>query len=251
MKYINNILRILIFGLILNILLIFCKAFKNIFIELLKVLWIFIKYLVKFAFVFLYYMSRLLTLPFRNCFPNKNLNQMSGLDFEDFVAKWLILEGYRGVQKTPITNDYGIDLVARKDNVRVGVQCKRYSDKVGVGAIQEVSAGLPVYECDRGIVITNSSFTENAKELAISNGVELIDGSDLENAHSSKSLIKSTGSIIFSLIILFLFAVFALILSGYFFMNYKAFLPLSLMLLGICILSFINGYLEVKDRKSV
>jgi len=55
------------------------------------------------------------------------------------------------------------------------VQCKFYSHPVGVSAVQQVVGGMAYYDCDRAMVITNNTFTRQAKELAERNDVELLD----------------------------------------------------------------------------
>jgi len=46
---------------------------------------------------------------------------------------------------------------------------------VGVEAIQQVIGAIKYYDANKGMVVTNSSFTENAYDLANSNGIELWD----------------------------------------------------------------------------
>lgn len=72
-------------------------------------------------------------------------------------------------------------LLLKKDGIRTVVQAKRYKGKVGVKAIQEVIGAKGYYNCDRAMVITNSYFTRQAKELADKNGVELWNRIDLAN----------------------------------------------------------------------
>jgi hypothetical protein len=52
---------------------------------------------------------------------------------------------------------------------------KRYSMNVGVKAIQEVAAGAYHYKADHAVVITSAFFTNQAKQLSESVGVELVD----------------------------------------------------------------------------
>ena len=62
----------------------------------------------------------------------------------------------------------------------VVAQAKFYMGKVGNGAIQEVNAAVKYYSADRGMVVTNSTFTKAAIDLADSNNIELVDFSKLE-----------------------------------------------------------------------
>lgn len=98
-----------------------------------------------------------------------------GIKYEHKVAAWLKKHGYKNVQVTPASGDYGVDITARKGRYRYAIQCKSYSRPVGVSAVQEVYSGIRHYSCDKGMVITNSTFTSAAKTLARENGVILIE----------------------------------------------------------------------------
>lgn len=106
------------------------------------------------------------------------LAKLGGIRFETFVGRILIHLGYGDVCTTPVTNDKGADLIAVEPggNRRVCFQCKRYSHEVGIASVQEVFSAAKYYECDVAVVITNSSFTRQAQELAERIGVDLWDG---------------------------------------------------------------------------
>lgn len=104
----------------------------------------------------------------------KRIDKLDGEKFEDFIKFVLELLGYH-VEKTKKTGDQGIDLIVKKHFRKIGVQIKRYSQKVGNSAVQEAVAGKKYYKLDRIWVLTNSTFTRSAIELAKVNGVELID----------------------------------------------------------------------------
>jgi len=99
---------------------------------------------------------------------------MTGLEYEKLVAKYLRRHGYYGVSVTKASGDYGVDVIAHKGSHRYAVQCKYYSDDVGLEAVQEAVAGKAMYNCDRAIVITNAGFTKAASELAQKNNVLLL-----------------------------------------------------------------------------
>src|SRR3990172_5344303 len=75
--------------------------------------------------------------------------------------------------------DYGADLVTQKNGQKTVIQAKRHKNNVGIKAIQEAVAAKGYYNCDKAMVVTNSYFTNQAKELAVKNGVELWDRKDL------------------------------------------------------------------------
>ena len=65
--------------------------------------------------------------------------------------------------------------MAEKDGVRFAIQCKHYSGTVGNKAVQEAYAGCKFYDCHVPVVMTNSHFTDSAKQLAEKNNVLLWD----------------------------------------------------------------------------
>lgn len=106
------------------------------------------------------------------------IDDMSGETFEEFLLAHFKSLGYSG-QLTPATADYGADLVLEKDGRKLVIQAKRWKRTVGIEAVQQVIGAIKHYSAQKGMVITNSSFTENAYELANSNGIELWDRTKL------------------------------------------------------------------------
>ena len=94
------------------------------------------------------------------------LDEMEGHEFEYFCAELLQENGFYEVEVTKGSGDYGIDILAEKDGVTYAIQCKRYSDSVGVKAIQEAYAGRDYYDRMVGAVLTNQYFTTPAVEAA-------------------------------------------------------------------------------------
>jgi restriction system protein len=105
----------------------------------------------------------------------ERIDEMDGFDFERFCAYLLKRNGYRHITVTQESGDQGVDIIATKDKVKYGIQCKRYNGFVGNRAVQEVWAGHEYYELDGAIVLTNSTFSDSAQELADELGVKLID----------------------------------------------------------------------------
>lgn len=102
-----------------------------------------------------------------------SLDSLTGIEFEQFLATLFERQGY-SVHFTPVSGDFGADLLLEKDGEKIAVQAKRYSGTVGVDAIQEVVAAKAHYKCQQAWVVTTSNFTHNAKSLAKSNRVVLI-----------------------------------------------------------------------------
>lgn len=105
--------------------------------------------------------------------PYVNFDSMEGLQFERFCGNLLLKNGYYDVVVTSGSGDQGIDIIAYKEGVKYGVQCKCYSEDVGNKAVQEAYSGKTYYNCHVGAVLTNRHFTPSAVELAKRTGILL------------------------------------------------------------------------------
>ena len=103
---------------------------------------------------------------------------MNGYEYERACAEYLRKKGFRDVSVTQASRDQGADIIAFRKKEKCAVQCKYYQSPVGNKAVQEVYAAATYYGCDRAIVMTNSTFTKGAIELAESLQVELMPGVD-------------------------------------------------------------------------
>jgi len=110
--------------------------------------------------------------------------EMSGTDFEDYVARVVRSCGVPVIM-TSITGDWGVDIIVGRRPNRLAIQCKRQSRPVGTGAIQEVVAGAPMQDCTRTMVVTNHEFTPAARKLAELHGCELVGRSELPRLRST------------------------------------------------------------------
>ncbi|WP_042221730.1 restriction endonuclease [Oceanobacillus manasiensis] len=106
------------------------------------------------------------------------VDKMSGRMFEEFLHTLFKSKGYT-VKLTPARGDYGADLLLTGKGNKVAVQAKRYKKNVGVKAVQEVVSARSYYSVDECWVVTNSFYTEQAKKLARSNHVRLVDRKEL------------------------------------------------------------------------
>lgn len=104
---------------------------------------------------------------------------MDGHEFENFCATILKQNGFKNVSVTKGSGDQGIDILASKDGIKYGIQCKCYASEVGNKAVQEAFSGKTFYNRHVGVVLTNNYFTPSAKELAEKNGIILWDRKQL------------------------------------------------------------------------
>lgn len=108
----------------------------------------------------------------------KQIDQMTGEEFEQFLGMLFKKRGYK-VSFTAASGDYGADLLLKDRDELIAVQAKRYSDSVGVKAVQEIIGSLKMYDATQAWVVTNSYFTKQAIKLAEMNDVYLIDRDEL------------------------------------------------------------------------
>ena len=79
------------------------------------------------------------------------IDNMTGLEFERYVARLLKSRGYSRVQLTE-EYDFGIDIIAEKNGERWGIQEKRYSGLVKADVVRQVVTALKFYQCSKAMV---------------------------------------------------------------------------------------------------
>ena len=109
--------------------------------------------------------------------------------FERLVVELLVKMGYGGSIKEAgramgKTGDEGIDGMIKEDRLgldRIYIQAKRWQDSVGRPEIQKFVGALAGQGANKGIFITTSKFTQQAKTYSPKNDtkVVLIDGAEL------------------------------------------------------------------------
>ncbi|MEH7511593.1 restriction endonuclease [Gottfriedia acidiceleris] len=107
------------------------------------------------------------------------IDRMNGYEFEHYLELLFNNNGIPAL-RTPSSGDFGADLVL-EGNERVVVQAKRYKNKVGIKAVQEINSAKSYYNAHEAWVITNNFFTPQAIKLAEATGVKLIDRNELAN----------------------------------------------------------------------
>ena len=107
------------------------------------------------------------------------IDNMKGREFKKILAKLFKQLDYQ-VISTKASADYGADLVIQKGEIKAVVQAKRKQGSVGIKTVQEVTGAIGYYQANLGLVITNSKFTEPAKNLAASNQIGLVDRDDFK-----------------------------------------------------------------------
>jgi Holliday junction DNA helicase RuvB len=115
-----------------------------------------------------------------------NPERMSGVEFEKFVMTLLSRMEFRP-EMTKATGDGGIDIVAVLDKPILGgrylFQCKRYAPEnlIGASTVRDFYGAVTADKAVKGILITTSDFTAQAREFAERVGLELINLPQLQS----------------------------------------------------------------------
>ena len=111
-----------------------------------------------------------------------NLSDLGGHDFESLVEELVKKMGFV-VEERKLTADGGVDILARTEEPMFrgiyAIQCKRYSEKVGESVVRDLYGVVHARNANKGILITDSTFTKAAIEFARNKQIELIDGEKL------------------------------------------------------------------------
>lgn len=110
------------------------------------------------------------------------VDSMTGDQFEVWLAHQFKLAGYK-VKRTRYRGDHGADIILTdRKGSKTAVQAKKLAkrkDRVGAPALGEVLRGKKYYECDKAIVVTNQSYTQQARDEAHKIGITLYDRESL------------------------------------------------------------------------
>ena len=110
----------------------------------------------------------------------KRVDRMTGPQFEQWCAALLRRNGFNPVRVMGGSGDQGMDVMGMRHGQKWLIQCKRYNKPVGNKAVQEAYAGKAYYRCQKAVVMSNTSFTRGAVELAKRTGVLLWDREELK-----------------------------------------------------------------------
>lgn len=105
-------------------------------------------------------------------------DHMSGEEFEDWLAILFRATGWR-VRHTVTTGDFGADIIISRGDEALVVQAKRQGRPVGVAAVQQAASARLHYGATAAMVVTNTTFTPAALELAGTTRVTLWDREDI------------------------------------------------------------------------
>ena len=129
------------------------------------------------------------------------LDGMTWREFEMLVGEAFRLQGYQVVETGGNGADGGVDLVLRKDNDKLFVQCKQWKAyKVGVEVVRELYGVMAAHGAAGGFVVTSGRFTDAAMQFAQGCNMKLVDGPVLlkliQHAKSTRPATTSLGTVV-------------------------------------------------------
>ncbi len=131
------------------------------------------------------------------------VDDVTGVAFEQIVTDLYCGMKNFTAEQTPVTNDYGADVVVKSvvDNTGLLIQCKHRDNpaaSIGKDAVQEISAAVAYYadmhkRTFQPVVVTNAeNFTAGAVALADKNGVSLIARRELAEMFRAHKILRAT-----------------------------------------------------------
>lgn len=171
-------------------LLIFLMVNPNDFFKF--ILGVFLFFLALYAVIYLFnYMVYCIKRPSTSSSITQkfqDIDYMSGFEFEQFICHVFNKKGYE-TEITSSSGDFGVDIIAQKSSEKIAIQVKRHNSKVSRHAVSDAVAGKSYYGCNCAMVVTNSTFTEGAKDMAAKTQCILIDREILSNWINEPSIL--------------------------------------------------------------
>ncbi len=103
-----------------------------------------------------------------------SVDRMSDRELDQRLEAAFRHEGYV-VYRVGGSGEVGADLVLDQPGTRTVVRVRRWDNMVGLSAVQEVLAGRSHYGAQNALVVTTSTFSRDALDLAMSHAVETWD----------------------------------------------------------------------------
>jgi Restriction endonuclease len=125
-----------------------------------------------------------------------NIQNLSGVDFEKLITNLLVRMGFQA-EMTRTSGDGGIDIVAMLDKPIIGgrylFQCKRFApdNLIGAPTLRDFYGAVTADRAVKGVFITTSDFTTQAKDFAQKSGLELINLGQLQRLLQEYGLIDT------------------------------------------------------------
>jgi SNF2 family DNA or RNA helicase len=128
---------------------------------------------------------------FFNINDGERIDLMSGLEFEHEVKMIFERHGFKCSLTDTYPTENGADIIGQKGNIKIIVQCKHTSrnERQGRDAMRQLIAeSMPTYGDAIYIAATNYYFNDNARNLASSNQIKLLEREAIINCNLSDIL---------------------------------------------------------------
>ena len=112
-----------------------------------------------------------------------------GLNYEDEVATELNKNGL-AASKTKSGADFGADIIFTFLGKTFCGQCKALKGVAGVKSVQEVLPAMAHYSASGAVVFSKQGFSDSAKELAETNGIALVTGTNITSLVRQLAVMK-------------------------------------------------------------
>lgn len=110
----------------------------------------------------------------------ESLAELTWAEFETLVEELFRRQGYAVTPRSQGGADGGVDLILRRGNTTVLVQCKHWrTTSVGAPIVREMMGLIPHHSATSGSVVCTGKFTRQAIEFAKDKPIELVNGEAL------------------------------------------------------------------------
>ena len=130
---------------------------------------------------------------------DSDVSKLNGHEFESLVEKLVQKMGFI-TEERKLAADGGIDILATSYvpmfEGKYVIQCKRWTSPIGEPVLRDLYGVVHSKNANKGILITNSTFTEAAIEFARNKELELIDGDKLQDLLQKHEILISERSLV-------------------------------------------------------
>ncbi len=108
----------------------------------------------------------------------EDVSGFSGVEYEVYCMDLLKRYGWEAML-TKGGGDFGADIIAKKDNIKAVIQCKRQKSRIGISAVKDIFVANAYYKGTIPIVCSNMDYSKPSRDLAQAIDVQLIHHSQL------------------------------------------------------------------------
>lgn len=119
----------------------------------------------------------------------QDIQSIDPYDFEELVAKLWDNKGYTTNLRKK-SNDKGIDIEAKKGDIKEVIQVKRYSEgnKIGSADVRKYATLYQQTDANNVVLVTSGGVTKQARDLADDLNIKIIDGSGVVRQFNKYSI---------------------------------------------------------------